>query len=196
MEQPRIRRLVTYVEDIRIEGGRPVPRPLKLCGVAAIAENPWAGRGLVEDLSPQIDVVAPALGRILTDAMLAIAGSAEAIEAYGKSSVVGMDGEIEHAAALIHTLRFGNVYRDGAKADTTLCFTNTRGGPNCAITIPLMHKHDPVRRSHYLTLQFSIADAPAADEIVVALGAASGGRPHHRIGDRRKDLESLGGHGD
>jgi hypothetical protein len=47
-------------------------------------------------------------------------------------------------------------------------------------------------RSHYLTIQFSINDAPAPDEIVVALGASIGGRPHHRIGDRYQDLKDLG----
>ena len=60
------------------------------------------------------------------------------------------------------------------------------------IQIPLMHKLDEGARSHYLTIQFSIVDAPAPDEIVVALGASIGGRPHHRIGNRYQDLEELG----
>jgi hypothetical protein len=55
-----------------------------------------------------------------------------------------------------------------------------------------MDKHDTGRRSHYLTVQFSIYDAPGPDELVVALGAATGGRPHHRIGDRYSDLAALG----
>ena len=71
-------------------------------------------------------------------------------------------------------------------------FTNTRGPANTQIQIPLMDKHDTGRRSHYLTVQFSIHDAPAADEVVVALGAATSGRPHHRIGDRYSDLAALG----
>jgi hypothetical protein len=58
--------------------------------------------------------------------------------------------------------------------------------------IPLMHKLDEGMRSHYLTIQFAISDAPAPDEIVVALGASIGGRPHHRIGDRYQDLKELG----
>jgi Amino acid synthesis len=58
--------------------------------------------------------------------------------------------------------------------------------------IPLMDKHDEGRRSHYQTVHFSLPDAPAADEIVVALGASTGGRPHHRIGDRYQDLKDLG----
>ncbi|MEY3906857.1 MAG: hypothetical protein RIR59_1680, partial [Pseudomonadota bacterium] len=53
-------------------------------------------------------------------------------------------------------------------------------------------KNDGGRRSHYLTVQFSIPDAPAHDELVVALGASTGGRPHHRIGDRYADLAAIG----
>jgi len=56
----------------------------------------------------------------------------------------------------------------------------------------MMHIHDLGIRSHYLTLQFSIPDAPRQDEIVIALGGASGGRPHHRIGDRYQDLKEMG----
>ena len=106
--------------------------------------------------------------------------------------MVGLDGELEHASALIHTLRFGNHYRQAVQAKSYLAFTNTRGPAATQIQIPLMDKHDTGRRSHYLTVQFSIYDAPAADEIVVALGASIGGRPHHRIGDRYQDLKELG----
>jgi len=41
-------------------------------------------------------------------------------------------------------------------------------------------------------VQFAIPNAPCADEIVVVLGGANGGRPHHRVGDRYKDLKDLG----
>ncbi|HEX7932545.1 MAG TPA: amino acid synthesis family protein [Paraburkholderia sp.] len=189
-----VRKLVTYVEDTFIEGGKAAARPLKLIGAAAVLRNPWAGRGFVEDLKPEIHGLAPQLGEMLTAQMLQVAGSGEAIEGYGKASVVGTSGEIEHASALIHTLRFGNLYRNAVGAKSYLSFTNLRGGPNCPITIPLMHKHDEGMRSHYLTVQFSIVDAPAPDELVIALGASVGGRPHHRIGDRYQDLKELGTH--
>ena len=77
-------------------------------------------------------------------------------------------------------------------AKSYLGFTNTLGPANTQIQIPLMDKHDTGRRSHYLTVQFSIYDAPAENELVVALGAATGGRPNHRIGDRYADLLKLG----
>lgn len=188
-----IRKLVAYSEDIRIEGGRAAAKPLQLFGIAAVISNPWAGRGYVEDLKPEIHAIAPVLGEVLTGRILEMAGSGDAVEAYGKAAVVGTTGELEHASALIHTLRFGNHYRKAVGAKSYLSFTNTRGGPDCPIVIPLMHKQDEGMRSHYLTVQFSILDAPAPDEIVVALGASIGGRPHHRIGDRYQDLKELGG---
>lgn len=187
-----VRKIVTYVEDVKVEGTRAVPGPFLLLAAAAVIRNPWAGQEFVEDLKPTIHRVAPRLGALLTQQMVSLAGSGEAIEAYGKAAVVGTSGELEHASALIHTLRFGNHFRKAVGAKSYLSFTNTRGGPNCPIVIPLMDKLDEGRRSHYLTIQFSILDAPAPDEIVVALGGSIGGRPHHRIGDRYQDLKELG----
>ena len=187
-----IRKIVTYYEETFIEGGKDAATPLKMYAVAAVLKNPWAGQGYVEDLKPQIHAVAPILGKALTDKMLEMTGSGEVIQGYGKAAVVGTSGEVEHASALIHTLRFGNFYRKAVNAKSYLSFTNVRGGPNCAISIPMMHKDDEGMRSHYLTIQFGINDAPAHDEIVVALGASIGGRPHHRIGDRYQDLKDLG----
>ena len=189
----RLRKIVTYTETTLVEGGRAAPKPLQFFAAAAVLTNPWTGRGFVEDLKPEIHAIAPELGALLTAEMLRLAGSGEAIEGYGKAAVVGTAGEVEHASALIHTLRFGNHYRKAVGAQSYLAFTNTRGGPNCPIVVPLMHKNDEGMRSHYLTIQFAIPDAPAPDEIVVALGASIGGRPHHRIGDRYQDLKDLGG---
>lgn len=187
-----IRKFVKYQEDILIEGERATHRPWRCIAVAAVLKNPWAGQGFVEDLRPAIRDIAPPLGEELTARILDAAGGGDRIEAYGKSAVVGTGGEIEHGSALIHTLRFGNYYRDAVGAKSYLAFANSRGGPGAAVTVPLMHKHDAGMRSHYLTIVFSIPDAPAHDEIVIALGAADGGRPHHRIGDRYQDLKELG----
>ncbi len=186
-----VRKVVTYLEDTFIEGGKAAPRPLRLFAVAAVLRNPWAGRGFVEDLKPEIHGLAPQLGELLTGEILRVTGSGEAIEGYGKAAIVGTSGELEHASALIHTLRFGNHYRKAVGAKSYLAFTNVRGGPNCTISIPLMHKHDEGMRSHYLTVQFSIVDAPAPDELVVALGASIGRRPHDRNGDPYQDLKGL-----
>ncbi len=189
---PELRKVVTYDEEIHRDGVRPATPALRMIGVAAVVKNPWHGLGYVEDLMPDISRMAPVLGKLLTDRLIALAGSGDAIEAYGKAALAGTDCELEHGSALIHTLRFGNFYREAVGAKTYLGFTNSRGPANSQIQIPLMDKHDSGRRSHYLTVQFSIPDAPGHDELVVALGAATGGRPHHRIGDRYADLKAIG----
>lgn len=186
-----IRKLVNFEEEVFIEGFRKAETPWRMYAVAAVITNPWAGR-YVEDLNPEIRAYGPVLGELMTKRIIEIAGGGDAIEAYGKAAVVGTNGEIEHASALIHTLHFGNHYREAVGAKSYLSFTNTRGPANAPISVPLMDKNDAGKRSHYLTIQFSISDAPAPDELVIVLGGASGGRPHHRIGDRYKDLEELG----
>lgn len=188
----RIRKLVNFEEEVLFEGERAAQPPLRMLGVAAVVKNPWAGRGFVDDLKPEIKAFAPVLGKLLTERIVALAGGADRIEAYGKAAMAGLDCEQEHASALIHTLHFGNFYREALGAKTYLGFTNTRGPANTQLQIPLMDKHDTGRRSHYLTVQFSIADAPADDELVAAFGGATGGRPHHRIGDRYQDLADIG----
>jgi len=187
-----LRKLVTHTEDVHIEGRRTADPPLRLFGVAGVITNPWVGQGFVDDLRPTILEVAPHLGGILVPRLVDIAGGGDAIEAYGKAAMVGTSGEIEHGSALIHTLRFGNVFRDAVGGTSYLSFTNSRGGPGATISIPMMHKSDPGWRSHYLTLEMTVADAPAPDEIVVAIGASVGGRPHHRIGNRYSDMEEMG----
>ena len=119
-------------------------------------------------------------------------GSGDKVEGYEKSAIVGLKGKIEYASVIIHTLRFGNYYREAVGAKSYLSFCNTRGGVNSPIMIPLMDKNDVGRYSHYLTIQLSIPDAPEDDEIIIVLGASIGGRLHHRIGDRYQDLKDLG----
>ncbi|HEV2574474.1 amino acid synthesis family protein [Methylocella sp. CPCC 101449] len=187
-----LRKTLLQVETTFIEGQKAAAQPLKLFAAMAVLTNPWAGRGFVENLKPEIHEIAPVLGQLLTGMILDAVGSGEAVEGYGKAAVVGLDGEVEHGSALIHTLRFGNHYRQAVGAKSYLAFTNTRGPANAPLMIPLMDKNDEGRRSHYLTIQTAIPDAPAANEIVIALGASVGGRPHHRIGNRYEDLKELG----
>lgn len=185
-----IRRVLTLTQVTHEEGGRAVPEPTRLFAAMAVIRNPWFGRGFVEDLKPEIREHCPPLGKLLTDELLRLSGGT--IEGVGKASVVGMGGEVEHAQALTHSLWFGNQLREAIDAKTYLVFSNTRGAAGCTITIPMMDKDDGGRRSHYQTLQTTIPDAPAEDEIILALGGSLGGHPHHRIGDRYEDLREMG----
>ena len=163
------------------------------CGVfeqGKIVPLDRAGRGFVEDLRPEIVSIAPRLGQELTRRLIGLM-PAERIESYGKAAAVGTAGEIEHASAMIHTLRFGNVLRDAVGGTTYLEFCNTRNAPGALLSLPMMHKSENGRRSHFITANFQIADGPAADEIVVAIGAADGGRVHPRIADRFQDMKEM-----
>lgn len=186
-----IRKMVHYSDEIWVEGGKPLAAPITMLGVCAIIKNPWFDKGFVEDLSPEIKVHASHLGELMVKRLINEMGSGDAVEAYGKAAVIGMGGEIEHASAVIHTLRFGNHYREAVSATSYLSFTNKRGAPGTSIQIPMMHKLDEGARSHYITLEMHVPDAPAADEIVVALGASNGGRAHPRIGNRYQDIKDL-----
>lgn len=188
----KIRKTLTVVEETMIEGEKPVEKPIKMVAAIAIIENPWAGQGFVEDLKPKIDEYAPILGELLVSNLLNVMGSPEEVQAFGKASVVGVDGEIEHASAYIHTLKFGNKFRNAVEGTSILSFTNKRGGPGTNITIPMVHKTDDSKRSHFITFETNIADAPRANEIIIAIGASNGGRPHPRTGDRHTDMKEMG----
>ena len=189
---PDIRKTVVTTETVYTDGGKAAGTPLVMIAAAAVVKNPWAGRGFVEDLAPEIREMAPVLGELLTGLIVKEAGGGDRVVAYGKCAVTGLNGELEHASALIHTLHFGNHYRSAVQGKTYLAFNNTRGPANTPILVPMMGTEDEGSREHYLTMQFTINDAPFSNEIVIALGAALGGRPHHRIGNRYLDLKELG----
>lgn len=185
-----IRKIVVFKETTYEEGNKILAKPITMLAVAAVIRNPWAGRGFVEDLVPEQKEGCEELGRIMVKQVLSELKKEE-IECYGKAAVVGAAGEVEHASAVIHTLRFGNQYRDALAAESYLTFTNKRGGLGTSIQIPMKHLHDGSARSHFITLEFAIPDAPNPDEIVVVLGASTGGRAHPRIGNRHLDMIEL-----
>lgn len=175
----KVRKIVTTVEETRTEGGRHVDQPTRTAVVLAVIENPWAGQGFVEDLAPGIDEVAPQLGALLAPLVVEALGAE--VEAYGKAAIVGLDGEVEHGSALIHTLKFGDHFRKAAEATTLLPAVEKRAPAGCTFDIPLKHVTDATIRSHHQTIEVRVGDAPRADEIIVGLAAAAQGRPQARL---------------
>ena len=188
----KLRKFLKFLDKTYIEGGKKAKEPVLLVSVAAVIQNPWAGKGFVEDLKPIILELAPKLGDVLVPELIKEIGSPKKILAYGKAGTVGLDGEIEHASAFIHTLRFGNKFREAVDGTSYLSFTNTRGPAGSKISIPMMHKKDSGLRPYYLTHEFTIHDAPFNDEIIIAIGGASSGRAHARTGDRYQDMKEMG----
>lgn len=174
-----VRKITTVVEEVLREGGRDTDPVITVAAVAAVIENPWHGQGFVEDLGPGIDATASDVGALLAPRVMEALGGS--LEAYGKAAIVGVDGEIEHGSALIHTLKFGNHFRDAASASTLLPAVEKRGPAGVVFDIPLKHYTDATIRSHHQTFEWRIADAPHADEIVIALAGATGGRPQQRL---------------
>ncbi|WP_338051284.1 amino acid synthesis family protein [Pseudonocardia acidicola] len=174
-----IRSITTILDEVLTEGGRPVEPTARTAIVLAVLQNPWAGQGFVEDLGPLIDEVAPQLGKLLSDRVVDALGAS--VEAFGKAAIVGLDGEIEHGSGLIHTLKFGNHFRDAANATTLLPAVEKRAAAGATFDIPLKHVTDATIRSHHQTVEARLADAPRADEIIVGLAAAAQGRPQARL---------------
>ncbi len=183
----KIRKLASYTEKFIEEGGKPLEQPLIIAAAMVVIKNPLAHHPFVEDLSEFIDSHCPVVGRLLADEIKQLIGS-EA-EAYGKGALVGTAGEIEHASALIHSLKFGNPIREALGGTSLLPSAEKRGAAGLAIDIAIKHKTDVTVRSHHQTFEVRIPDAPFPDEIVVIVAAASGGRPHARIGTLADDLQ-------
>lgn len=175
----KVRKIVTIVEETIREGCRIVDPAARVAIVAAVIENPWTGRGYVADLSAGIAENASDVGALLAPRVVAALGAP--VQAYGKAAIVGVNGEIEHGSALIHTLAFGDHFRTAASATTLLPAVEKRAGVNSVFDIPLKHITDATIRSHHQSVEVRIADAPHPDEIVIALAAAAQGRPLQRL---------------
>jgi hypothetical protein len=174
-----IRKVITIVDETLREGGRAVSAPARTAVVAVVIANPWAGSGFVEDLNPGIDATASEIGAFLAPRVIEALG--QPLEAYGKAAIVGLNGEIEHGSALIHTLKFGDHFRKAAGATTLLPAVEKRGPAGIIFDIPLKHFTDPTIRSHHQSFEVRIADAPHPDEILIALAGAAQGRPQQRL---------------
>lgn len=177
----KIRKIVTVVDETLTEMGREVSPPVRRAAAIAVIENPFAGQ-YVEDLSPLIEAGAE-LGELLSERAVAALGvPGESCQSYGKAALVGENGEMEHAAALLHPKMGTPVRKTLGKGAALIPSSKKRGGMGAELDIPLGHKDAAYVRSHFDGMQVSVADAPRANEIVVAVAVTTGGRPLPRVG--------------
>jgi len=182
----KIRKLVTFLEETRREMEREVSPPVRRAAAVAVIANPCAGR-FVEDLSELIDI-GEELGALLSARAVAALGiPGERVESYGKAAAVGENGELEHAAALLHPKLDAPVRKALGKGAALIPSSKKRGGPGVALDIPLGHKDAAFVRSHFDGMEVRVGDAPRADEIVVAVAVTDSGRPFPRVGGLTKD---------
>ena len=176
-----VRKIVSVVETTRLEMGRSVNGLHRKVATAVVCTNPFAGR-YVDDLTELVDLGAE-LGELLIDEALAALGRpVEEVSAYGKSIIVGVNGEIEHGAALIHP-KFGAPIRTAlGKGPAIIPSTKLLGGPGTRIVAPLTNCSDIWVFDDMDAIAISVDDAPRPDEVVAVLALGVGGRPLHRIG--------------
>jgi len=181
-----IRKLVTFVEETRSEMGRTIDPPTRRAAAVAIIENPFAGK-YVEDLS-ELMTIGEELGELLTlRAVAALGIPGTSVESYGKAAAVGEDGELEHAAAILHPKLGAPVRRVLGKGAALIPSSKKRGGMGVVLDIPLGHKDAAFVRSHFDGMEVRINDAPRANEIMVAVAVTDSGRPLARVGGLTKD---------
>jgi hypothetical protein len=177
----RIRKVVTVLEEVRSEMGRPVDPPSRRAAAVAVIANPFAGR-FVEDLGDLVDIGEELGGLLAEKAVAALGIDGPSAQGYGKAAAVGENGEIEHAAAILHPKLGGPVRKVLGKGAALIPSSKKRGGPGVALDIPLGHKDAAFVRSHFDGMEVRINDAPRADEIMVAVAVTASGRPLPRVG--------------
>jgi hypothetical protein len=182
----KIRKIATFLEEIRTEMGRAVNPPTRRAAAVAVIENPYAGK-YSEDLS-ELMLIGEELGEVLTKrAVVALGIPASSVESYGKAAAVGENGELEHAAAVLHPKLGTPVRKVLGKGAALIPSSKKRGGLGVVLDIPLGHKDAAFVRSHFDGMEVRINDAPRANEIVVAIAVTDSGRPLPRVGGLTKE---------
>ena len=176
-----IRKIAVWVEETHQEAGRAVaPATRKAVAIAVIA-NPFAGK-YVEDLSPLMEIGAE-LGEMLGKRCVEALGiRPDQAESYGKAAMVGENGELEHAAALLHPKMGAPLRNEVEKGAALVPSSKKMGGPGQDLDVPLGHKDAAYVRSHFDGVEVRLNDAPRAHEILVAIAVTDSGRPLPRVG--------------
>lgn len=178
----KIRKFYTFVEEIKRDGEKEIEgKTHKRAAAAVVIENPFAGK-YVEDLSPLTEwsvEIAP----ILTKKALAAAGMDKTeVESYGKAAIVGGNGELEHAACILHP-KLGKPFRQEVNGGKAIIPSSKKMGyPGCTIDVPLHYKDAAFVRTHFDAMEVRVPDAPRDNEIVLVLAITNCGRPHPRVG--------------
>ena len=182
----KIRKILTFVEETHTEMGKTVNPPTRRAVAAAVIENPFAGR-YVEDLTELMEIGEELGGLLAERAVAALGIPGTSAESYGKAAAVGENGELEHAAAILHPKLGTPVRKALGKGAALIPSSKKRGGPGIALDIPLGHKDAAFVRSHFDGMEIRVNDAPRANEILVAIAVTDSGRPLPRVGGLTKE---------
>ena len=184
LPEVNLRKCVLNVEDVWHDGGTRLAQPLQRGSIAAVLRNPYAGR-YVEDIKPMMEALKP-LGRAMAQRLIAALGGPAAIQAYGKGSLIGLGGELEHGALWHVPGGYGmRELLEGSHA--IVPSTSKVGGAGAGIDIPIHHRVAAYVRSHFDSVEVRITDSPREHEMMLVLAMTTGPRPHERVGGLRAD---------
>ena len=173
-----IRKIVVEVTETHAVTGRALATPTRQAVASVVIANPFAGR-YVEDVTPLVDLGAE-VAQLLAERAVAALGEGARVSAYGKGAIVGTAGELEHAAAILHP-KFGAPVRAAVGGGPSIIpSTKLVAGPGTLLAMPLVNRDDIWSFDEMDAATVQIPDAPRADEIVVSLVLAAGGRPAAR----------------
>lgn len=175
------RKIVILQESLYAEAGRAGGRAITRVAAIAVIANPCAGR-YVENLEKLFDMGADVAECLMPKIMALLPNKPVA---YGKAAIVGVSGEIEHAAAILHPKMGKSVRAAVGGGEAIIPSTSKVAGPGSAVDIPLGHKDNVWSFDEIDTMTVGVADAPRPDEIVVAIAVSDGGRVHPRVGKGR-----------
>src|SRR5690349_22567893 len=180
-----IRKLVVQIDETRKEMGKAVEPPTRRAVAIAVIENPFAGR--YADNLDELVAIGEELGGLLGQkAVKALGIEPGQAQSYGKAAIVGENGELEHAAAILHP-KLGAPLRKAVEKGAALVPSAKKLGTlGTAIDVPLGHKDAAYVRSHFDAIEVRVSDAPRANEIVVAVAVTDSGRPLARVGGLQK----------
>jgi hypothetical protein len=180
MPSVELRKRVTLVEEIFHEGGPIAKTPYRRAAILAVIRNPFAGR-YVEEIVGFSDDLKP-LGLDMAKTLIAaLGGDPAAIQGYGKGAIVGAAGEIEHGA-LWHAPG-GYAMREALGGAMAIVPSAKKvAGPGARLDVPITHINASYVRSHFDAIEVGVADAPRADEMLLALVMTTGPRVHNRAG--------------
>lgn len=188
MASYRIRKKHVAIETVFHDGGPDPERPLRLGAATAVVSNPYAGRH-EQNLLPlmaELRELGHELSRDLVDAL----GGAGNIETYGKGAIVGLNGEIEHAAMWHEAGGWAmrQVLNDPKAMVASAQVVATAG---YRLMVPMHYIHASYVRSHYSGMEIGLQDAPRPNEMLFAVVMGDGGRVHSRLGGLAKDAVSV-----
>lgn len=164
-----IRKTVTMIEDVLIEGQNTLPQPERRVATIAVIRNPLLSNGL-RDLSELIQDGGD-LGRYLAERAVEYIDRSR-ITMVGKAAIVGLDGEVEQEQAVLYP-KFAYAVRDALQVSAT----NLPGEKKLAragspIEVLLWSVNAPPSETPAGRMEIRVPNAPGRDEILVALVVA------------------------